>query len=233
MFESFSSHALEILRNARRQARLMRQTQVDDLHVLCSLLHNPTGIAAGVLLAHGVDARVLRRRIQQAMPLGDDDGEQRKREPTPLVNRALDWAVMEARAFNHTAVEAEHLLLGLIALDEGAAAPFFAREGLTLVTVRNQILALSGSLKFKWHSKDREPRICLFEVSAGLQSSWVEAENPIDAICIWRDHERRRCQHRRACTDLYPESVRLVHYGPVLRVIPPAAASAPAQQRNA
>src|SRR5215218_5606482 len=60
---------------------------------------------------------------------------------TPAARRVLALGAEEARTLGHGHLGTEHLLLGLIAEGEGAAARSFARLGVTLDAARQQVLA--------------------------------------------------------------------------------------------
>jgi hypothetical protein len=58
---------------------------------------------------------------------------------TPRAQRALALARREADRFNHNFVSTEHLLLGIIRLNEGVAVNVLLRMGLNLETVRVEV----------------------------------------------------------------------------------------------
>jgi predicted dehydrogenase len=61
------------------------------------------------------------------------------RDFTPRAQQALALARMEADRFNHNFVGTEHLLLGLIKLDQGVAVNVLQRMGLDLEIVRREV----------------------------------------------------------------------------------------------
>src|SRR3954453_3021563 len=63
---------------------------------------------------------------------------------TEAARRVLALGAEEARTLGHDHLGTEHLLLGLIAEGEGAAARSFARLGVTLEAAREQVLAEVG-----------------------------------------------------------------------------------------
>ena len=63
---------------------------------------------------------------------------------TPRARRALFLAKQEAERFNHDHVGSEHLLLGLLALDEGVAIDALRLLGLNLPKLRMEVEKTCG-----------------------------------------------------------------------------------------
>ncbi|MGQ9662105.1 MAG: ATP-dependent Clp protease ATP-binding subunit [Kiritimatiellia bacterium] len=63
---------------------------------------------------------------------------------TPRAQRVIQLARKEADNFNHPYVGTEHLLLGLIALGEGVAVNVLQRMGVSLESVRQEVLKAVG-----------------------------------------------------------------------------------------
>jgi ATP-dependent Clp protease ATP-binding subunit ClpC len=63
----------------------------------------------------------------------------------PLAKKALELTAKEAHGLGHNYVGCEHLLLGLIATEEGLASQVLRRMGIELRTTRRAVVtALSG-----------------------------------------------------------------------------------------
>ena len=56
----------------------------------------------------------------------------------------IEFAVASARGLGHKYVGTEHLLLGLLQVEEGVAARVLAKLGVTLDEVRKEIVSLLG-----------------------------------------------------------------------------------------
>ena len=65
--------------------------------------------------------------------------------PTPRVRQVLMLARREAERFNHAHVGTEHLLLGLLALNEGVAVSVLNSMGLNLAALRLEVEKSCGS----------------------------------------------------------------------------------------
>lgn len=65
---------------------------------------------------------------------------------TPRAEQVLACARLEADTLNHNFVGAEHLLLGLIALNQGVAAKVLITSGLDLEAVRKEVKRIVGQV---------------------------------------------------------------------------------------
>ena len=63
---------------------------------------------------------------------------------TPEARKVLDLAQEEAQRFNHNYIGTEHLLLGLVRLDEGVSAMVFKNLGVELNKVRSAVEFIIG-----------------------------------------------------------------------------------------
>jgi hypothetical protein len=63
---------------------------------------------------------------------------------TPRAKKVIEYAMEEARNLNHHYVGSEHILLGLVREEKGAAAQVLMNLGLRLETVRAEIRAILG-----------------------------------------------------------------------------------------
>jgi ATP-dependent Clp protease ATP-binding subunit ClpC len=113
---------------------------------------------------------------------------------TEAARRVLSLGAEEARSLGHDHLGTEHLLLGLIAEGQGAAARSFARLGVTLEAARQQVLAevahapgprSEGQLPVTPRARatlDAAPRQAL-----GLKADGVDTEHILLALLIERD----------------------------------------------
>src|SRR4051794_25211577 len=113
---------------------------------------------------------------------------------TEPARRVLALGAEEARGLGHDHLGTEHLLLGLIAEGQGAAARAFARLGVALEAAREQVLAEvahapgppgEGQLPVTPRARatlDAAPRQAL-----GLKDEGVDTEHILLALLIERD----------------------------------------------
>jgi ATP-dependent Clp protease ATP-binding subunit ClpC len=109
-------------------------------HLLLGLLEEGNGVAAHVIMRHGIELAELRTALlARLQPPGETAA-----PPiglSPLAKRAIELSVAEANRLKHHYVGTEHLLLGLVAQAEGAAADELRRRKCgDLSTLRREIL---------------------------------------------------------------------------------------------
>ncbi|NUT50696.1 MAG: Clp protease [Saccharothrix sp.] len=127
-FDRFTERARRVIVLARHHARFSEHIGTE--HVLLGLLDESGGLAAKTIAkleaAEGTTRMVV---------LSELDGTVRQRpDPQPFTThcrKALELAVRASLRHGHTFVGTEHLLLGLLAEGEGAAAQALARTGVT------------------------------------------------------------------------------------------------------
>ena len=134
-FEKFSQHARLVLSLAQEEGHRFNQNYIGTEHILLGLVRETEGVAARVLSSLLVDLTKVRSGIESIIGRGDQLT-QGEIGLTPRVKKVVDLAVDEARRMNHTYIETEHLLIGLLREGEGVAAGVLESLGVTLDQVR-------------------------------------------------------------------------------------------------
>ena len=120
-FARFTDKARRVVVASQAAARRCRQEQIAPEHLVLGLLTEPTALAATTLVALGVDLDGLRERVEAGLVASDAElGEQ-----IPFngpAKKVLELVFREALRLGHNYVGTEHLLLGLLADVESAAA---------------------------------------------------------------------------------------------------------------
>ena len=129
---------------AAREAERFRHEYIGTEHILLGLVKEGRGVAAKVLKHLDIDLRKTRLEIEMIVRHGPG-GDQvvLDRLPlTPWAEKVIEYAIDEARKFNHNYVGTEHLLLGLLREEEGVASQVLLHLGLTLDDGRREVLTL-------------------------------------------------------------------------------------------
>lgn len=138
--DHFTPHASQVFEFAEQEAIRLNSNVIDTEHVLLGLLEFGQGVAANVLRRMGVDFELARLKIEERLVGG---GEKKMHHPMPFtrsVKKVLVRAEHEARSLLHAYVGTEHILLGLVSEQDGAAAPILQSLGVSAVEARRQIL---------------------------------------------------------------------------------------------
>ena len=143
MFEKFNEHARRSLFFARYEAGRAQSRSIGSEHMLLGLLREAGEPLSEVLERLDLDIQDLREDLvgdivplQKAgsspdLPLAED------------TKRALAYAVHEADAMGHEEVGSEHILLGLLRVEDSLAAQYLVEHGLEAHTLRDEIQRLA------------------------------------------------------------------------------------------
>ena len=144
MLGRFTPRARKALALAEDAAREVPHNYVGTEHVLLGLIEEGGNLGVKVLAALDIELADLRAELRASM--GPPTDAVAGHIPfTPLSKRTLEVAVTEALGMLHNYIGCEHLLLGLIATDDGLASEVLRRMGVELVTTRRAVItALSG-----------------------------------------------------------------------------------------
>ena len=144
MYEQFTDRARRVMRLANQEARRFRHEDVGTEHILLGLIREGSGAGATVLKNLGVDLLHVFVEVEKLSPSGPAPATESKRPQTPRARKAVEHAMNEARSLKHEAVGTEHLLLGLLCEEEGAAAQMLMNLGVTLDEARAEVRNLAA-----------------------------------------------------------------------------------------
>jgi ATP-dependent Clp protease ATP-binding subunit ClpC len=141
---------------AQDEARALGHGSIDTEHLLVGLLREEEGIAARVLAALDVELEDVRARVGE--PVGPDEVTTAGQIPfTPRAKKALELSLREALALGHSFIGTEHVLLGLVREEEGAAARILPDPGADTDKMRAEIVrTLGGRAGSAWQMAVRE-----------------------------------------------------------------------------
>jgi Clp amino terminal domain, pathogenicity island component len=142
----YTGRARASLNRAREAAREMGHNYVGTEHLLIGIVANPAALSARVLDAIGVSADDLRADVTEAAgpisryaPLAADP------PLTPRARRVLDLARGESLRLGHNYIGTEHLLLALVAEDDGIGGRVLRERGVDVVRVRTEVVRALSS----------------------------------------------------------------------------------------
>ena len=144
MSQNFTPRAQQALALARKEAEHLNNNYIGTEHILLGLLKLGQGLALKVLQALGVNSEEIYESIQNTTSTNESTLQSIKGENipvTPRVKKVLNLANKESTKMGHTYVGTEHLLLGLLKEDEGAAAKILQQQfNISYEDVKEQIL---------------------------------------------------------------------------------------------
>ena len=134
--DNFTQRARRVLDLAYLEAERMHQPTIGTEHLLLGLIQEEGGVAGKVLRELGLDTDRVREVVERLSGFGRHQGG--RLEPSPGTQQVLQNALDEARRLGHRYIGTEHLLLGLVRLEESLAMEVLRRLGITAEQVRRQ-----------------------------------------------------------------------------------------------
>lgn len=141
IFDSFSQQSKKVLQTANDESARLNHGYVGTEHILLGLLKDVSGITADVFRSSKVDPDRFRAEVERVSISGPETGGWFANFPqTPRAKSVIRYAVDEQLNLRHECVGPEHILLGLLREREGVAAQLLFQQGLTLESVRTEIV---------------------------------------------------------------------------------------------
>jgi ATP-dependent Clp protease ATP-binding subunit ClpA len=145
LFARFTPRARHAVTLAERAARERPHNYVGTEHVLLGIVDEGGNLALKVLASLDIEVADLRAELTASMAAPSDGPVEDHLPFTPLAKRALELSTKESLGLGHNYIGCEHLLLGLLATEDGLASKVLRRMGLELRTTRRTVInALSG-----------------------------------------------------------------------------------------
>lgn len=135
--ERFTQRARRVLSLAQEEAERMRHAFIGTEHLLLGLMREEGGVARRVLQDLGTNYPQVFETMQQ-LTSANRTSAAGKPELAPDVKRVLELSVDEARRMGHHYIGTEHLLLGLIRHNAGAAMDILKQLNLSAEKIRRQ-----------------------------------------------------------------------------------------------
>ncbi len=147
LFSRFSPRARAAVAGAEAEARTAGLRQVGTEHLLIGVLDQPNNMALAVLDALDIELPDLRAELVASMPrppAAAKEGNGRARFSAGAKS-VLEASLKEALGFGHNYIGCEHLLLGLLATEDGLASQVMRQMGLELRTTRRAVASALAS----------------------------------------------------------------------------------------
>jgi hypothetical protein len=140
MFERFTPRARNVITLAYEEAKNLHHNWLGTEHLLLGVLGESEGIGAQVLALQGVEVTAVRREVEHR--IGEASGDVPSRAPfTPRSKKTLELALHEAIRLGHNYIGTEHIVLGLLRVNDGLAAEILSDcYSVEIGRVRNDII---------------------------------------------------------------------------------------------
>src|SRR5574341_1113616 len=135
--QRFTQRARRVLSLAQEEADRLQHSYIGTEHLLLGLIREEGGVAGRVLRELGLDVKKIEALVERKTKSGER-APFSKLDLSPGTKKVLEMAVEEARILNHHYIGTEHLLLALIAYDEGVAIDILKSLNLTPDQIRKE-----------------------------------------------------------------------------------------------
>jgi ATP-dependent Clp protease ATP-binding subunit ClpA len=140
MFERFTPRARQVLSEAKHAAEDLRHNFIGTEHLLLGLLAVEDGIAAHVLHELGVASGEVKWRVQELVGTGPKAVVDNF-PFTPRSKKTLELAFRHALSFGQDYIGTEHILLGLLDVEEGLSSQILRAMGVSRGRAEEKITA--------------------------------------------------------------------------------------------
>jgi hypothetical protein len=186
MFERFTDRARRIVVLAQEEARMLGHNYIGTEHLLLGLIHEGEGVGAQAL--ESLDVSLSEVREQVVVIVGEGTGAPAGHVPfTPRGKKVLELSLREALQLGHNYIGSEHILLGIVREGEGIAAQVLQAQGVTLESVRQQVLRLLAEITGQPAEAAAEGHALPLSPGSGFTHGFITPRRP-----PWWSYRRRR-----------------------------------------
>lgn len=149
MFERFTDRARKVMAIANEHVRRFNHKYIGTEHIFLGLVKEGGGTGAAVLKNLGVDIDEMLPEVEQLFKIkgGRDAVAEGEIPQTQNAIKVIEYAIEEARNLNHDYIGTEHILLGLLRVNEGIAAQVLVNLGVSIENARMEIEKLLNQKK--------------------------------------------------------------------------------------
>lgn len=144
MYEMFTDRARRCMQLANQEAQRFNHEYIGTEHILLGLLKEGSGTACNVLKNLDVKSEAIIEAVRKMVQPGSMMVTMGKIPQTPRAKKVIEYAMEQAREWNHNYVGTEHVLCGLLREAEGLAGQVLINLGLCLADVQEETLNILG-----------------------------------------------------------------------------------------
>ncbi|MBN1441620.1 MAG: ATP-dependent Clp protease ATP-binding subunit [Planctomycetes bacterium] len=197
MAVKFTERAEKVLLAAGSEAKRRGHDYVGTEHLLFGILAQKSSIAVQALEKSHVELDRLLSALETTLSHLEGKNQAAALPFTPHAKRCLELASTEAVRCGHFFITTEHLLLGVVREEEGAASRLLANSGLKEERLQQQIMSMLGSgddaakqSKFQFSKAPAAQKLTVLE-SYSIDLTEQAALNKLDPV-IGREKEIQR-----------------------------------------
>jgi ATP-dependent Clp protease ATP-binding subunit ClpA len=142
MIEYLSEEFIKALMLAQDESRSLGKSFIGTEQILLGTICEGTTVAAEILKSKGVTLEQARIEVEKISGRGSDFAVYTPF--TPKVERALELALEEVRQRGSNYIGAEHVLLGMLRIEDGTALQVLSALGVDATEIRDLIIQRLG-----------------------------------------------------------------------------------------
>src|SRR5438093_2363961 len=142
MFEKYTEKAKKVLFLARYEASQMGSKVIGSEHLLLGLIKEGDDLVRDLFGRSGVNLELLRAELEARGPSGEKQAAPIEIPFSEETKKILACAEEEAERLLHPYVSDEHILLGLLRVEDSAAGRMLAEKGMRLYALREDTVAV-------------------------------------------------------------------------------------------
>jgi hypothetical protein len=147
LFSRFTPRAKRAVTAAMEKAQQHRHGFIGTEHLALGLLDEPEALAAKAIWALGVTPEAARNALLAAMPPAMADEPISGKIPfAPRARKVLELALREALHLGHNYIGTEHILLGVLAEEDGIGGRTLIEQGVTKERVQEWLVPVLEQL---------------------------------------------------------------------------------------
>ncbi|MBR2216374.1 MAG: ATP-dependent Clp protease ATP-binding subunit [Selenomonadaceae bacterium] len=140
----FTNRALKSVEFAKVLAQNMQAEYIGTEHLLLGIAYDQGGVAARALAEMGIDFPTLQMEVMQ---MEGEETDSSNPYYTPLAKQVMEQTLEAAGSLGHNYIGTEHILLGLLNVQDCAAMRVLNNLGVEASLLRQTVLNLLGSLE--------------------------------------------------------------------------------------
>ncbi|RMH57632.1 MAG: ATP-dependent Clp protease ATP-binding subunit [Candidatus Hydrogenedentota bacterium] len=139
-----TERAKRVLELAAAAARSLNWDYIGTEHILLGILREGGGVGIEALKRVGIDPSALLVEVEENLSTGSNVRQEGDLPYSPRARAVLDIAEREARSANQNYIGSEHILLGLVAEEEGGAAQILLSHRIDVEQLRAAVASIMG-----------------------------------------------------------------------------------------
>lgn len=154
MFEKYNEKARRALFFARYEASKLGSRVIESEHILLGILREGEETVHAILRRFEIRPEDLRREIEGDRVFIERISSTAELPLSEESKKILAYATHEAESMMHPSVGSEHLLIGILRVEECLAAETLVEAGLELPAIREEVLSLAREREATKQQKD-------------------------------------------------------------------------------